>query len=263
MQGPVILDKGLEIGKIPKIMAERIQNIIAAHKALAVKSGDLKAGGAFKHLQLHVDRVFRRFAQDIDVPAETLDTNRRFSPEQLQGLETVGFTFATDVQALSLDQLWEDSSTRQLFAYITDIPELRNIVPVARQVAVNPKQPYVEGSQGLRYDGQLEAADQVVRKLKNTHLQRGTLEGVDFAPDRASVLSQLDFEYQARFSGQKLYPNYFVRSQDEYDHPGFGPCVTFVGRSGRGNQLDVHDWTRVDHAPHLRLSLVATPAGTR
>ena len=186
-----------------------------------------------------------------------------FSPEQYQGLESIGFTFAIDIQALSLGQLSQDPISSRLFDYITDIEQLRNIAPTARQVAVNPKQPYVEGSQDLGYDDQREMADRVVRNLRGTCLKKGTLEGVDFTPDKASVLSQLDFAHQARFNGQKLYPDYFIRSEDEYDHPRFGPSVTLVGRSHPSDPLIVRGWFRSNHFPGLGLSLVATPSGSR
>lgn len=201
--------------------------------------------------------------QDVDMSAETPDHYRRFSPEQRQGLEAVGFTFAVNVQALSLDQLSQDPSARDLFAYITGIVELRSITPVARQVAVNPRSPYVLGSQGLSYDDQLELVEIEARKLRSTCLKVGTLEGVDFGPERASVLSQLDFEHQRRFKGTKLFPDYFVRSNDEYDHPRFGPLVPGVGRHRPGDPLAVLVWERGHRPPFLGLSFVATPAGNR
>lgn len=248
-------------------MPERIQYIIGrleADRGAALAVRNFRAARSLREIQIRMARANSRgwFAQDTDISVETPD-NRRFSPEQLQGLESIGFTFAMDVQASSLDQLSKDPSVKHLFSYVTDIVELRNIVPVARQVVVNPKQPYVEGSQNLGYDDQLEVADRVVKKLKSTRLKRGTLEGIDFAPDKASVLSQLDFAYQARFNGKELYPNYFVRSQDEYDHPWFGPHVTSVGRGGQGDRVRVNGWGRQGCYPGLGLSLVATPAGTR
>lgn len=246
-------------------MAERIQDILGRQKAAAIEAGNWKAAKGFTALQRRIARGVARgwFTQDAAIPVETPDNQRKLSPEQLQGLKSIGFTFVRDVQALSLDQLSRDSSVKHLFGYVTDIAELRNIVPVARQVAVNPKQVYVEGSENLGYDDQLEVRDRVVRKLLKTPLKRGTLEGVDFAPDKASVLVQLDFAYQVAFNGQKLFPNYFVRSQDEYDHPGFGPDVAGVGRGVRGGRLGVSGWYRRGRCPSLGLSLVATPAGIR
>lgn len=249
-------------------MAERIQDIVGrleTDRKVALAAHNFRAARSLRDIQIRMTRANLRgwLAQDMDVSVETPDNRRIFSPEQLQGLESIGFTFVTDVKALSLDQLSKDPSVKHFFAYITDIAELRSIVPVARQIAVNPKQPYVEGSQDLGYDDQLEVADKVVRKLKSTRLKGGALEGVDFAPDRASVLSQLDFAYQARFDRRKLYPDYFVRSQDEYGRPGLDPSVAIVGRGGQGHRLSVSDWHRLAHDPRLGLSLVATPSGTR
>lgn len=246
-------------------MAERIYDILARQKATAIETGNCKAAKGLTDLQRRIARGVTRgwFIQDVAVSVETPDNIRRLSPEQLQGLESIGFTFTMDVQALSLDQLSKDSSVRHLFDSVTHIAELRNIVPVARQVAVNPGQPYVKGSENLGYDDQLEVRDRVVKDLLKAPLKRGTLEGIGFAPDRASVLSQLDFAYQVRLNGRKLYPNYFVRSQDEYDHPEFGPFVMDVGRFVQADQLYVDRWYRLDCRPDRRLSLVATPAGSR
>lgn len=245
-------------------MAERIQDILTRQKATAIETGNLKAAKGLMDLQKRIARGVTKgwFVHDGFTTTETLDNQRILSPEQLRGLESISFTFVTGIRALSLDQLSKDPSAKDLFAYITDVTELRSIVPAARQVAVNPKQPFVEGSQGLGYDDQLDVADKAIRKLRRTNLKRGTLEGIDFAPDKASVLSQMDFAYQAGF-GQKLYPDYCVRSQDEYDQPGFGPSVTVVGRNDRGDRLDVFDWYRQGRNRCLGLSLVATPAGSR
>lgn len=250
------------------MMPERIQNIVGrleTDRKAALEERNFRAARSLREIQIRMARANSRgwFAQDTATLAETSDNQRRLSPEQLLGLESIGFTFVMDVRALSLDQLSQDPSVEHLFGYVTYIAELRNIVPVARQVAVNPKQPYVKGSESLGYDDQLEKRDEEVRKFRRTHLKRGTLEDIDFGPDRASVLSQLDFASQNRFSGQKLFPDYFVRSQDEYDHPRFGPRVARVGRCVRGNRLDVLVWHRRDCHPDLGLSLVATPAGIR
>ena len=175
---------------------------------------------------------------------------RRFSPEQRQGLEAVGFTFCMKVQPLSIGQLYEDRELRSCFGYVHGLLQIRSVVPIAREVVVNPKQLALPEAQ---------TTEEFVRQLRERSLTGGTLEGVDFGMDCASVYAQLEFGYQRTF-GRKLFSDFFASTIDEIDSgTGSSFLLALVGRRDIGDRLVIPGRHRDDSAPHIRIVLVATP----
>lgn len=184
-------------------------------------------------------------ADGLALPApEQLVEARKFHPDQLTGLKEVGITFSMEAQSVSVGQLWEDEATKPLFGHVTSSQQMRDIVPVARDVAVNSQQIFVPGGENLSFDDQRQHNEDYVRGLRKRNLKNGgTLDGVEFGMDHASVLAQLDFEHQKRFNGKKLVVGGFGRTIDETSvDPEFGPHLAGVGRDFRGHRLYVPAW---------------------
>lgn len=253
-------------------MRELIQNtqeMLAGQIKAASEARDKKRLARFEDLA-------RRFAradtegwftegEGLLVPApEQLVEVRRLQPDQLAGLKEVGVSFSMGALPISIGQLWGDETTKPLFGYVNPSQAMRDVVPVAREVAVSPKQIFILGGENLSFDNQRQKNEDYVRQLRKKNLKTGTLDGVDFGMDHASIFAQLDFEHQRRFNGRKLIVGGFARTIDETGVDlEVGPDLAVVGRSFNDSGLDVVGWGARYGDPRVWLVSVATPAGNR
>lgn len=206
---------------------------------------------------------------------------RKFYPEQTTGLNEIGWTFQMEVLPLSVNQLLEGAETGQLFRSVYPLEYIGDIVPVAREVRIDPARPFVFGTANLSFEDQNQRVDEYVRELRSKPLRTGTLDGVDFGMDRVSVVAQLDRGYERRF-GRKLFVTInfdrellavpeFTSTIDEVfinycyfgdENQGKG----YVGHAEVGRVLDRYGLTVLDGNalnPNVTVLLVATPAGDR
>ncbi len=217
----------------------------------------------------------RQFQAAEDLGWFTLDTEqlvevRSFQPDQLKGLKEVGWNFSMESLPVSVGQLYSDEATKPLFGYVSESQQMRAVVPVAREVVINPnlnsdsrQAVFLPGSGNLSFDDQQEKLDSYVRQLRKKNLKKGTLDGVDFAMDHASVYAQFDFKSQRDF-GRKLIVGGWARTIDEtYVDPEFGPLLADVGRGLTDDRLLVGDWHARLGVPFVGVLPVASPAGPR
>lgn len=260
------MTKTYKDGKILKIMAnvegaaEQIQRILTEQMRLIRAAGNTTEN----RLRLRgVKDLAKRLAR-AEAREWFIREARKFHPDQLAGLKEVGITFSMEAQSVSVSQLWEDEATRPLFGQVTSSQQMRDVVPIARDVAVDPKQIFVPGGANLSFDDQRQRNEDYVHQLRKQNLRTGTLDGVEFGMDHASILVQLDFGHQRRFHGKTLIVWGFGRTIDEtYVDPKFGPGLADVGRSFRDYPLKVGDWDARRGFPGVGLVSVATPAGNR
>lgn len=193
---------------------------------------------------------------------ESLVVARSFHPDQLVGLAEIEFTFSMDVLPVSVGQLWEDKATKPPFGFVNPSQKMRDVVPVARAAAVNYRRFFISGGESLSFVDQQQKLEDYIRIISKK-VNEGTLDGVSFEIDHASVYVQLDFESQRRPNGKKLIVGGFARTIDEtFVDPTLGPRLAAVGRLFRGNRLYVNDWPR-NGGPNVGVGPVASPAGSR
>lgn len=254
-------------------MSELIQHILAANMQAAKESRDghapdIKRLKGLNDLAKRVARAEARgwFTEEgCLVPApEQLVEVRRFHSDQLAGLKEVGVSFSMEALPVSIGYLYGDKTTRPLFGFVNPSQNMRDIVPVAREVAVSPEQIFIPGGENLPFEDQRQKNRDYGQQLKKKDLRTGTLDGVDFDIDHTSIYAQLDFAYQRRFNGRKLIVGGFARTIDETSVDlEFGPGLAVVGRRFNGNLLGVRGWDARLGRPGVRVVSVATPAGNR
>ncbi|TSC88092.1 MAG: hypothetical protein G01um10147_323 [Microgenomates group bacterium Gr01-1014_7] len=252
---------------------EQFQGALGEELRVKIGDKDTRGAKAIRGLMGHIARLHERGLLNLDrnsLPApEQLVEVRRLHPDQRKGLVEAGFNFSMDALAVSVGELYADNTLRPLFGYVNDSEQMRAVVPVAREVAVNPdlnpdrrQAVFLPGSFNLSFDDQQGELDKFVQKLRKSNLKTGTLEGVDFAMDHASVLVQLDFESQRR--GRKLIFGGWGRSIDETSvDPEFGPHLADVGRYFTDLQLHVPVLKARDGHPSVGIVPVASAAGNR
>lgn len=195
---------------------------------------------------------------------------RRFYPEQVTGLKEIGWIFQMEILPLSVNQLLEEPETRQLFGTVHPSGQVREVVPVARQVAVQaifhngifiPEEAFIPGAANLSFYDQRQRAEEYVHNLRHRNLRYGTLDGIDFGMDRVSVVAQLDREHKRRFN-RKLIVGGFTSTIDEAYDERYG----LLGHAQVGRVWELNDLTILaGNAPNptVNVFLVATPAGDR
>lgn len=193
---------------------------------------------------------------------------RKFSPEQERGLKAIGYTFVTGIVPVSVGHLLEDAGTRPFLGSVCTYQEMRDVLPVARQVAVNPEQifaPYEDRDRMPTMFGLNQGAEKYVRTMRS-NVQEGTLNGVDFGMDRVSTLVQLHIALLREFGRGLVSGGLSSKTIDYlYTVKGVGSRYAIVGENIPGSkQLKVDDSEYVDgYSPFVRIVLVATPAGSR
>lgn len=143
-------------------------------------------------------------------------------------LSAKGFIFLP-VSALSLLQFSEEN--RDYFGYITPSKDLKFYTPPGDfMVAINTQLLCLPGSNNITY------AEQLTRIKEYSKLEiEPELPGARAVMLPATVLAQLDIQFQKRNDGEKLFPDFWVQALDKV----FGPYAACVGRFRPGRPLSV------------------------
>lgn len=194
----------------------------------------------------------------VELAAEMPVVIKRFNPEAQAGLKEVGHKFVWAIEAKPLAQLIDEGVIPG--NYVNSSANLRSVVPVAREVAINTDQVVLPKSNNLSLDDQLGEVEKYVQGLRRKNLKRGSLDTVNFNLTNASVHVQLDRAYEAQ-TGKPLYAprsgeyGLWVRTIDIAD-PGY---VAYVGRDADDPGLSVDDWFAGDGDGLIWASPVAEP----
>lgn len=169
---------------------------------------------------------------EIPTVSETLYTQTR------EALAKEGFTFVVDIEPVSIGQLATDEATSWHFGHVNPSEGMRAIVPQQMEVAVDPKNLRIRTSNSNPTDSQIRMIQDREAALKG-RLPEDVRDLISMRMQHASVLAQLDFEYQKR-TGKLLFTDWFGRTDDQTS-PG---RVAGVGRNEPSYWLDVSDWNR-------------------
>lgn len=132
---------------------------------------------------------------------------------------------------------------------------MRANVPPQIEVAINPNNFRIEGSNNLSTGDQFEKIkkQETILKYKLPENVRGIISMI--MPEHASILAQLDFEHQKR-TEKVLFTDWFGRTDDQ-TVPGY---VAHVGRYDPTYRLGVNDWHRGGrHVYVFAVSVVVLP----
>lgn len=156
-----------------------------------------------------------------------------------EALAGEGLTFIVAINPESIDQLRINKGTKSLFDYINPSEKMRSNVPSQMELAIDPNNFRIEGSNNLPTNDQFEKIREREAILKGKLPKDvGDVIGM-LRPKHASILAQLDFEHQKR-TGKVLFTNWFGRTDDQ-TVPGI---VADVGRGDPTYRLGVGDWVR-------------------
>ena len=138
------------------------------------------------------------------------------------------------VKATSLGQFY--SENQPYFGWVNESRSLRDYTPpLAFKVAVFPDKRYVSGSNNSSQVRQLQMTEDYSKKKIEP-----VFSGAKAIMLPATVLAQLDVEFQKRNNGAKLFQDFWVRALDTTVDPN----VANVGRAHPDNRLNVNDWNR-------------------
>lgn len=173
-------------------------------------------------------------------PVEIPTVTRELYAQAREALAREGFTFLVTIRPVSIGQLAGDRATRDFFGYINSSKEMKSNIPPQIEVAIDPNNFKIEGTNNSPTDDQ-------IRKIKEKEaLLRGKLpENIRnnitmLNPEHASILAQLDTQHQVRTRMGVLFTNWFGRTDDQ-KFSGFVACV---GREGPARRLRVESWYR-------------------
>lgn len=147
-----------------------------------------------------------------------------------------GFTFITAIQPVSIGQLLKDKTTKNLFGYIDPSKVMRSNVPPRIEVAIDPYNLRIKESNNkpTRIQNAMIGEQEAALKSKLPESVRGVISMA--MPQHASVLVQLDLEYQRRTGVRALFTNWFGSADDQGAYSG---CVSIVGRDNPIRNLRV------------------------
>lgn len=195
---------------------------------------------------------------------------RKFNPEQLQGLKEIGWFFYMEVKPLSLEQLCNIEENKPFVGFVTPLKQMREKVPTARDIAVDVHYLFVPDSEYMPSDILDSRIERYVSRLKNRNLKTGTLQGIDFGKDYASVYVQLDIMLQKTYPLDRYVDLIrilgFTRTIDEKDFDEQGNSyLTRVGRvpGFPSEKLSIYGWDTKRVNPSIGVIIVATPEGDR
>ncbi len=166
---------------------------------------------------------------------ELLKQVREPSPEEKRDLKEMGFVFLTALpksfaQVVSEDQdyFWEGE-----LKYAIARAELRDYVPPAITVALNPTRLAIPGSFNKSKDKQLG----MIAKYSRDEIEAKF-------PDAKAVMlpattyAQADMAYSKVNNGQVLFRDFFARALDNTSEV----CSAYVGQYHPGSRFFVYDW---------------------
>lgn len=157
-----------------------------------------------------------------------------------EALAKEGFTFFADIKPVSIGQLAIDKGPTPFFDYINPSEKMRCNVPPQIEVAIDPNNFGIEGSNYKSRDDQIKKIQEKETALKSK-LPKEVRDLISMRmPKQASILAQLDFEHQKQ-TGKILFTSWFGRTDDQ-TAPGL---VAHVGRDDPTERLLVCGWPRV------------------
>lgn len=163
-------------------------------------------------------------------------------------LRDMGLTFITTIKSRSIAQLIAGDVTGLRFDYVNPSKKMRSNVPPQIEVAIDPYNPRIDGSNNLSIDDQWKKIEdqEILSKARLMKVSEGVRDSVTMLrPRHASTLAQLDFRYQNR-TGRVLLVDWY--GTDDETKPG---NVARVGRSDHSGQLVVLDWPRASGYPSM------------
>ena len=192
----------------------------------------------------------REIAGGLEIPTVT----EGLYLETREALAKKGYTFVVAIKSLSIGQLVSDPIENYRFGDVSPSENMRDIVPQQMEVAINPGDLRIKGSNFKSTDAQIGMIKDEEAGLKN-ELSQEVRDLISMRMQSASVLAQLDHEYQKE-TGRVLFTNWFGRTDDQ-TVPGL---VAYVGRNDPAIRLLVHAWPRDLGPGHLfAVSTVVLP----
>lgn len=151
-----------------------------------------------------------------------------------------GFIFVVAIKSVSIGQLATNRRTGLLFDYIDPSEEMRSNIPPQMEVAIDPNNFRIEGSDRFPTVAQFGEIEEQEAFLKKK-LPKNVRNLISMFNPNASILAQLDFEHKKR-TGRVLFTDWFGCTNDRSSDPG---NATVVGRKDPTGGLRVGDWRRV------------------
>lgn len=191
----------------------------------------------------------------VQAPIEIPRVSKEVYTLTREALVKEGFTFVADIKPVSVCQLAANEGTTPFFDYINPSEKMRSNVPPQIEVAIDPSNFRIEGSNYKSADDQIKKIQEQEISLKGKLSKdvRGFISMI--RPRHASILAQLDFEHQKQ-TGKKLFTNWFGRTDDQ-TVPG---VVAHVGRDYQTEKLLVCGWSRSHGYPYVfAVSAVVLP----
>ena len=170
-----------------------------------------------------------------------------------EALKKEGYTFVVAIESLSIGHLASDPVISQRFSYVNSSEDMRSIVPQQIEVSINPKKLRIKNSNSKSTDIQIKMIKDEEAALKGK-LREGVRDIISMSMPNASVLSQLDSEYQKE-TGKVLFTDWFGRADDQ-TVSGF---VAVVGRFDPTSRLLVLDWVRASLGIVFAVPVVVLP----
>lgn len=182
--------------------------------------------------------------KSFEIPTVSEEVYKR----TIEALAEEGINFRITIEPKSLGQLFEEENSREQgnrFGYINSSTSLRAIVPPQMEVAIDPNNFKIGGSNNLSTANQIKKIlerERILKDVLRTKAGDEVANAISIMPmikGSSSVLSQLDFAYQDK-EGKLLFPDFHGRTDDQ-SVSGF---VAHVGRAGPAGRLRVRGWGR-------------------
>lgn len=215
------------------LKARLAQSYVALSQAWREQFGDFPVEPA----QFPIERTTR---YSIDIPTVTPEVYAQV----VESLEKVGITFKAPIREASMNELMKQDTKNRL-GYVNDSKSMRATVPPAMEVAINPNQVRIEGSNNLPTDDQKDMIAQYEVKIKQ-QLPEDIRNLISIIMADPSTDSQLEDAYMDE-TGNLLFPNFFARTDVET----VSGYVARVGRDGPADPRNVVGWRRVHGAAYV------------
>jgi hypothetical protein len=166
-----------------------------------------------------------------------------FSSEARAAIEAEGSRIIYPVEPLSLQQLMDNPDFEGKLGPIHDSSKLKAIVSPRTQIAFNPHELAIPGSERTYHKGPKDYQKMLEEHSRDLQTRYGREDlAVFMFPGMASALVQLDLCYQLN-TGEVLIADFknnpfYLKTADETT----SPLVACVGRGQRGYRIGVSDW---------------------